>query len=144
MPVATTWATFNEARQTGITETTEALEALYKAHKGKSTALVTLVKTPNGFKGMPSAIRTALKHEGLSALEIDHVKKWPDEQKEDVRLALLDAMNSNRAVLSRWKLHNGSNEDTIIETSANLTTITFYSPWSKVRAAAGDVTVDVD
>ncbi len=141
MPVATTWATFNEARQTGITKTTEALEKLYKT---KPADLVELVEKQNGFAGMPKAIRDALEHEGLSAPEIDHVKKWPDQQKEDVRLALLDAMKSNRAVLSRWKLHNGSNEDTIIETSANLTTITFYSPWSKVKAAAGDVTVDVD
>ncbi len=143
MPVATTWATFYQAVQTGITKTTEALETLYKAHKGQSTALVALAETPNGFAGMPNAIRTALEQEGLSEPEILHVEKWPDNQKEDVRLALLDAMNSDRAVLSRWKLHNGSKEDTIIETSGNLTTITFYSPVSKVKAAAGDFTVKV-
>jgi hypothetical protein len=143
MPAGTSWATFNQARKTGITKTTKALEAL---NAEKPAALVTLAGQTNGFRDLPNAVKTALQGKGLSALEIDHMKKWPNGQKEDVRKALVNAMNSGpgHAVLFRWKLHDGTREITVVDTGANLTAITFYSPWSKVRPVrADDVAVDV-
>lgn len=142
MPAGTSWATFNQARKTGITKSTEVMGALYEE---KPPGLVALAADPNGFDDMPGALRTALDQKGLSEKEIEHIGAWPNGQKEDVRLALDDAMKSDppRTVLFRWKLHDGSTEDTIIETDAHLTTITFFSPWIKVKAEAGDVTVDV-
>ena len=143
MPASTTWATFNKARKTGITKTTKALEALYWE---KPDALVALAGQTNGFRDLPNAVKTALQGKGLSTVEIKHLKKWPNGQKEEVRKALVNANSSGpgHAVLYRWKLHDGTREITVIDTAANLTTITFYSPWSKVRPVrADDVTVDV-
>ena len=143
MPAGTSWATFNKARKNGITKTTKALEALYGE---KPAGLVTLAGRTNGFRDLPNAVKTALQGKGLSALEIGHIKKWPNGQKEDIRKALINAKNSGpgHAVLFRWKLHDGTRENTIVDTGANLTTITFYSPWSKVRPVrADDITVDV-
>jgi hypothetical protein len=144
MPAGSPWATFNKARKTGITRSTKALEELYVA---KPAALVALAGKANGFRGLPNAVKTALQGKGLSPVEIDHIKRWPNGQKEDVRKALLNANSSGpgHAVLYRWKLHDGSREITVVDTGANQTTITFYSPWSKVRAVAADnVTVDVN
>src|SRR3990170_6076006 len=142
MPAGTRWATFNQARLTGVTKTTEALDTLYAA---RDSALVATLRTASPFGGLPEPFRTALGRQGLSPLELDHILQWPDDQKERVREAVVTALDSNLAVRFVWKLHDGVDERTVIRTSSQGTiTITFFSPWSKVRPVApGDVTIDV-
>ena len=97
------------------------------------------------FGGLPELFRTALDSKGLSPLELDHILKWPDDQKEKVREAVVTALDSNRAVRFVWKLHDGGGELTDIRITSRGTIITFLSPWSKVRppgARSGPVTPD--
>jgi len=141
MPAGTSWATFNQARLSGVTKTTQALDALYTE---RAATLVAALRTASPFGGLPEPFRTALDSKGLSPLELDHILKWPDDQKERVREAVVTALDSNLAVRFVWKLHDGVDERTVIRTSPGTITITFFSPWSKVRPVApGDVTIDV-
>ena len=142
MPAGTSWATFNQARLSGVTKTTQALDALYTA---RNATLVAALRTASPFGGLPEPFRTALDSKGLSPLELDHILKWPDDQKERVREAVVAALDSNLAVRFVWKLHDGGNERTVIRTTGQGTIITFSSPWSKVRppeARSGPVTPD--
>jgi len=142
MPAGTNWATFNQARLTGVTKTTQALDALYTERDAR---LVAALRTASPFGGLPEPFRTALDSKGLSPLELDHILKWPDDQKERVREAVVTALDSNRAVRFVWKLHDGGGERTEIRTTGQGTIITFSSPWSKVRppgARSGPVTPD--
>ena len=142
MPAGTSWATFNQARLSGVTKTTQALDALYTE---RDAPLVAALRTASPFGGLPEPFRTALDSKGLSPLELDHILKWPDDQKERVREAVVTALDSNRAVRFVWKLHEAADERTTIRnTTPGVITITFYSPWSKVRPVApDDVTIDV-
>ncbi len=148
MPAGTSWATFNQARLSGVTKTTQALGALYTE---RAATLVAALRTASPFGGLPEPFRTALDSKGLSPLELDHILKWPDDQKEKVREAVVTALDSNRAVRFVWKLHDGGDERTEVRTTSQGTIITFLSPWSKVRppeARSGpvvpdDVTIDV-
>ena len=147
MPAGTSWATFNQARLTGVTKTTQALDALYTERAGSRVAAL----RTGPFGGLPELFRTALDSKGLSPLELDHILKWPDDQKEKVREAVVTALDSNRAVRFVWKLHDGGGELTDIRITSRGTIITFLSPWSKVRppgarsgpVAPDDVTIDV-
>ena len=148
MPAGTSWATFNQARLTGVTKTTQALDTLYTA---RDATLVAALRTASPIQGLPEPFRTALGRRGLSALELDHIRQWPDDQKERVRDAVVTALDSNLAVRFVWKLHDGRDERTEIRTTSQGTIITFSSPWSKVRppearlgpVAPDDVTIDV-
>ena len=141
MPAGTSWATFNQARLNGVTKTTQALDTLYAA---RNSALVAALRAASPFGGLPEPFRTALGSQGLSPLELDHIREWPDDQKERVRDAVVAALDSNLAVRFVWKLHDGGDERTVIRTSPGTITITFFSPWSKVRLVApDDVTIDV-
>ncbi len=135
-------ATFNRFRRTGITNTTQALDALYRA---KPAAVVAALSATSAFGGLPDPYLTALRQRGLSAEEVKHIRDWPDSDKERVRGAVLTAINTNQTVRFAWKLYDGSKELTTIRTAGpDPITITFYSPWSNLRAVGRDnVNVDV-
>jgi hypothetical protein len=135
-------ATFNRFRLTGDTRTTQALDALYRA---RPAAVVAALSTTRPFGGLPEPFLIALRQRGLSTEELDHIRDWPDKDKERVRAAVLNAINTNRTVHFAWKLYDGSKERTTIRTAGpGAITITFFSPWSNVRAVGrDDVTVDV-
>ena len=143
MPAGTSWATFNQARSTGVTKTTQALGTLYTA---RDPALVAALPTASPFTGLPAPFRGALSSLGLSQLELDHIRDWPDAQKERVRKELVRAIGAGDNVEFSWKLHDAPDERTIIRNpDPGVITITFYSPWSKVRppeARSGPVTPD--
>jgi hypothetical protein len=50
MPAGSPWATFSQARRTGITRTTQALEALLAA---TPAAVVAAARTPGALTGLP-------------------------------------------------------------------------------------------
>ena len=134
--------TFNRFRLTGDTNTTKALDALYRA---RPAAVVAALSATGPFGGLPDPFLTALRQRGLSTEEVKHIREWPDKDKKRVREAVRNAINANRTVHFAWKLYDGDKETTIIRTAGqDPITITFFSPWSNVRAVARDnVTVDV-
>ena len=135
-------ATFNRFRGTGDTNTTQALNALYRA---RPEAVVAALSETGPFGGLPDQYLSELKQRGLSTEELEHIRDWPDADKEKVREAVLNAISSDQRVRFAWKLHDESKESTTIETAdSGAITITFFSPWSNVRAVGrDDVTVDV-
>ncbi len=135
-------ATFNRFRLTGDTRTTQALDALYRA---RPAAVVAALSTTSPFGGLPDPFLSELKQRGLSTEELDHIRDWPDSDKEQVREAVLNAISTNQRVRFAWKLYDESKESTTIETAdSGAITITFFSPWSNVRAVGrDDVTVAV-
>ncbi len=102
---------------------------------------------------IPDFVRNLLTDEGVTDGEIDHINKWPKVQKEEIREALVNALDGNRAVYFFWELHRGNNEKTPIEPDGGLGTgdikITFQSPRKKLRLKSdpvntkGDVEVSV-
>ncbi|MCI0850075.1 MAG: hypothetical protein J4N26_03850 [Chloroflexi bacterium] len=141
MPDASRMATFNAARRTGLTKTTRALLELFNAKNG---ALIESMGSGE-LSGLPDWARTALASHGLSAGELDHIRDWPDAQKNRARVAVVNAWNSNGKVRFLWKLWDNPKENVQIRTDPNGTVvITFFSPWDKVRVLGEDnITVDV-
>jgi hypothetical protein len=131
-------ATFNRYRRTGVTNTTRALEALFRA---RPPAVVAALDTAP-FRGLPEPFLGALR--GLSREELKHISDWPDADKERVRVAVLDAIRTNQTVRFRWKLHEPSQErTTIVPDGPGAIKITFYSPWDNLRVLGrGEVCVD--
>ncbi len=135
-------ATFNRFRGTGDTNSTQALNALYRA---RPEAVVAALSATGPFGGLPDPFLSELKQRGLSTEELEHIGDWPDSDKVRVREAVLNAINTDQRVRFAWKLQDDSKESTTIETAdSGAITITFFSPWSNVRAVGRDnVTVDV-
>ncbi len=132
-------ATFNRYRRTGVTKTTQALEALFR--NPPQNVVKALGKTP--FKGLPREFEDALRELELGDEEIEHIRKWPTKFKEAVRVAVVNAIRDDLTVRFAWKLHEASKEDTIIRRDRRGTVeITFFSPWDNLRAVrSGDVDV---
>ncbi len=131
-------ATFNRYRRTGVTKTTQALEALFRAQP--KDVVAALDTTP--FEGLPKPIEKALRELELGDEEIEHIRKWPTKFKEAVRVAVVNAIRDDLTVRFAWKLHEASKEDTIIRRDRpGAVEITFCSPWDNLRGLGPD---DVD
>ena len=130
-------ATFNRYRRTGVTNTTKALEALFRA---RPRAVVAALETAP-FRGLPDRFEGALR--GLTREELKHIRKWPDADKERVRVAVRKAIRTNQTVRFAWKLHEASEERTDVRPDGpGAIEITFYSPWDNLRVLkSGDVDV---
>ncbi len=143
MPVASTPRELAKAVRTRRTKTTRALKKLLTnpgQHRG--TADFNRLTRRNALnRPLRSWARNRLQN--LSADELNHIDDWPDEGKEKVRQALVDAILNNRAVRFFWEVHPGQSEVTLIE-NPDMTggiTITFRSPEKNVQG--GNVTVKV-
>ncbi len=155
MPNASTMAKFLEARRTGKTDVTRALDSVFTSPghlQGDEPALFTWLSgahaldqplTPearNFLKGLQGGL-------SMSDADLDHIDDWPSNQKEKVRRKLVKAIEEDRNVKFVWKLHNGDTELTDREDPGppGGITIKFRSPWNNVKlSATGDeVTVDV-
>ncbi len=142
MPNESSVATFNEARRTGLTKTTRALQALFDA---KNPALVASLRASGPMRGLPGWARSAFASQALSEGELDHIRDWPDDQKERARAAISDAWDNNDRVQFLWKLWDNPNEGVTVRKSVGKTMIiTFFSPWDKMRTSGEDnIVVDV-
>ncbi len=122
-------ATFNRYRRTGVTNTTRALEALFRARPRAVVKALDLAP----FVGLPGPYSKALR--GLSREELKHIRRWPDADKERVRVAVLDAIRNHQTVRFAWKMGEASKERTIIRPDGpGAIKITFFSPWDYLRA----------
>jgi hypothetical protein len=146
MPPGTTLRTFIEAIQTGQTKTTRALDDFFRnpggldGHPGRKD-----FKNAGAFNALPGWATTALQPH-LSALELAHIDSWPNDQKDNVRAKLDQAIHYSRnAVHFFWQPHPGNSEEVEIidpDQDGDITII-FKSPRNKITQTATQVTVDV-
>lgn len=147
MPEMSTIKQFVLAVQTGQTNTTRALTAMF-VRPGHYTG------DPNwqafqqayALNTLPGWLRTMLKNNNLSDGEVDHINEWPNEEKEQVRQALVEAIQQNRSAVFSWQLYDGSVSANAIEGvgGAREIKIAFKSPRANVRSSAltyGDISV---
>src|SRR3990170_6944554 len=150
MPPASTIKTFLKALRTGRTHFTEVLDGIFTS-PGNLPGLY-----PGEYHefSQPHALDTPLRQtsplvaafllsQGMSSQEIDHMDKWPDTVKEQVRVALdNNAIKTNTPFKFFWELYDGAASDAVI--GAN--TISFRSPRAGLDVSAvtfGDVSVQV-
>ena len=157
MPPGTTPFGLRTALRTGRTAATKALDAIVAAggaalaaNLAPAGALDKAKTGPSGAWGAGGWARVELQNQGLNPVDdVDHVRNWPDAQKDLARIAVLDAINNGRLVTFRWELHHGNTEETDIRVltgpAPGEVTITFLSPWRAVRARGmNDLHVDVE
>ena len=158
MPVSSTPKEFVNALSERRSRTTKALDALFRNPKRLQGHLQDLQKT--GYLAGPLAkwVRADLTANGVKKpREFTHINQWPKVQKENVRKALVHAIQqsikgNNISVKFFWELSGRNNEETIIEPkrlpSSGTITITFVSPQKRVRVSSavetfGEIIVDV-
>ncbi|MEX1255022.1 MAG: hypothetical protein WEE64_11855 [Dehalococcoidia bacterium] len=147
MPTHSSMRTFLQAVRTGKTDTTEALDIIF-ATPGE------LADHPNfeefaqsgALDTLPVWARRELRKVGLGSAEINHLDEWPNDQKEQVREALVQAIEEDQSVGFYWTVHDGADEETEISSGQDTVSIAFVfrSPERRVRAIGPDnITVDV-
>jgi hypothetical protein len=156
MPDMTSAAKFLRSVRNRRTHTTEALEDVFADPEeiGSHPHYDDVKDDPNHFDTLDNDCRGILA--ALSDPEVAHINDWDNEQKEAVRLALVEAVDNERRVRFYWELYNGSTERTTIESPTSGTVlqlpgsaadvperdgddiITFSSPEAFVRAVAND------
>ena len=148
MPDMSHVKTFVEALKTGMTKTTQALDKCnYKSHRAELGIPGALSSGPNN--SLPQWARDELTRQGLNNAELQHIDIWPKKQKEDVRKAIVKALNKKRTLKFFWKLHedkkNGTHVKGLRATTGKIT-ITFLSPRKNVTVSAnatGEIDVSV-
>lgn len=157
MPTGSTPRELARAIETRSTKTTRALKKLFTNparlrgtadfNRFRQNNALNAVLDANNKRQLPNWARNRLSADSptLSALELQHIGEWPDGQKNDVRRALVDAIQNSRTVKFFWELHDvaGQDELTLIDDpdSTGGITITFRSPRRNVQG--GNVTVKV-
>lgn len=154
MPEITAIPKFLESVRTGETDTTKALDNLFKNVAGRRQALMThadmahLRKAHSLRRSPPSGVPAGWWRAHLPTLqplELTHLDDWPETLKENVRVKLVDAINNGRAIKFLWELCDGNAEQTDIKDPGppRRITVTFRSPRSKMRVTANSVTVTI-
>ncbi len=160
MPVSSTTKQFVDGLRDRRSATTRALDELFKNPK-KLAAHLPELKKKGYLSGptLPKWVRDDLKAQGMKKpREITHIVQWPAGQKDDVRQALVHAIEksdkgNNIKVRFFWVLSGlAKKEETIIEPkvlpSTGTIKITFVSPQSRVWVSTaaktfGEIFVDV-
>ena len=161
MPDTTEIKKFIKSLQRGKSDVADALDKIFamknrptlNAHPDMGT-FKDLQGHPNLLHpNIPDFVRVLLDAEHVTSGEIDHINKWPKTQKEDIREALVNALNGDRAAYFFWELYAGNKEGSLIEPPGAAGTgdikITFRSPRRKLTLKStpvntkGDVEVSV-
>ncbi len=155
MPPNCTWTTFLKAAHDRETDTTKALDKIFGNPGLYGNPEYVQIAGDNyaGILGIPIHVRSYLASASyLAKEELDHIDQWPAGQREAVRAALANAVRFGQKVKFFWELYHGDHEETdIVPARGGKTprpaTITFRTPWSRVRelpaGSAQDVEVDV-
>ncbi len=175
MPPGTTIQKFIDALKTGKTNTTKVLDLLGTAanlatyttatwtdgitiatHLATVGALNALTTVPS-VGHLPDWAEAELINKAGAAIppltltpdELLHIGRWPDPEKEKVRIALYKAITNGLNVHFFWEIYYDGGTDTQIidpDTTGGIT-IKFRSPAANIRltqvAGADDITVDV-
>lgn len=148
MPEDSTIKEFVTALQTRESKTTRALTKFF-TRSGRHSNRFPGLRQQGRLNVLSPIARRELRAMGLQNRHITHINQWPKAQKEQVRNALLTAVNSNRNIRFFWELYGGSKEETeITDTGSGPIRIVFRSPQTNVRVSSaaatfGEVKVDV-
>ncbi len=143
MPVYSSLRTFIKSLKTGETNTTQTF-ARALAAEGVDPISNKASVDPH----LSAQLKDILARHGMSPGEIDHVKKWPADKRNQARLWVLAAVAAGRTVLFKWELFdedvsaNRRNQSP----SSEPVRITFRSPREGVtlsQSHAGQVHVKV-
>jgi len=155
MPMASTPVEFANALAERRSNITKALDDLFS--KPGSLATHPHVGDLRTNRYFDDTVRQWVKDEMIArgvtkTREFNHMDDWPKAQKENLRKAMVHAIDNNVKMRFFWELYGGSNEATTIEpdplpTSGTIT-VTFLSPQSRVRVGQapstfGQIFVDV-
>ena len=150
MPPKSSPKVFVDALVERRSRTTKALDQFIRLSGLKKHPRLADLQTPGNLsKPLSKWIRDELRGLGVKkSMEFTHINQWPKAQKEEVRKALVHAIDRGLKIDFFWALWDEKKEGTIIEPkrlpSKGKITITFYSPRRNVRAsAAGKIIVDV-
>ncbi|MEX0785427.1 MAG: hypothetical protein WD939_02210 [Dehalococcoidia bacterium] len=155
MPMASTPVEFANALAERRSNITKALDDLFK--RPADLATHPHVGDLRKSKYLDQTIRQWIKDELIARgvtkpREFNHIDAWPKTQKENLRKAMLHAIDNNVKMRFFWELYGGNNEATTIEPSplpsSGTITVTFLSPQSRVRVGQaastfGQIFVDV-
>ena len=155
MPPHSRITTFLEALRTRRTKTTDALETMFADPANVPLVLVEKLAEPGALNKAKATAwrmspigwaRSELQRAGLNDEEVDHIRDWPDEEKEKVRDALDNAIQRGQVVRFNWELTTGnkslSDVPDPLPTSGAIN-ITFRSPEQRVRVRGTPGTDDV-
>ena len=145
MPPMTSVRTFIAALRTGETRTTQAVEQAVARRRGaRAEELVALLHKRGALKApLDASFRDALRDTGLPPRYIDNcIDGWPDGQKEEMRRAMVTAINGGHRVRFAWGLTAAAGFETeITRAKSGTVTIRAMTPRSALRASAdGDIT----
>jgi hypothetical protein len=142
MPPYSRLQTFVDALKTGETNITRSLDRLVNDPTQRDEH-VDYVNTANSFSSFPDWLRGELANAGMSPEEIAHIERWPNEEKELVRIQIVHAINDNRPLRFGWELYDGGRPRTDVRRSPGRDTrIVFRSPRAGVRVEGDEVYVE--
>jgi hypothetical protein len=150
MPMASTFAEFIAARNTGRTNTVEVLETIFNTITESFEHWDWFNQIRALDVPIPPNVRTFLLGEGMSDGEIDHLDDWPAAQKERARRKL--AANAvkggeRREVVLAWRVafHGDAEAMEIDDPDENgKLVLAAITPWSHIRVSADGTRVTVD
>lgn len=135
MPPMSSLRTFISALRSGDTLTTRALNNVLAQRTG-ADELVGVLKKRNGFNApLTSPLRDAIRRAPLPDETITEcIDRWPDDQKERARRAIVKAVDAGRSVRFTWGLTESTECETMIDASGTgAVTIRALSPRSSLR-----------
>lgn len=147
MPPGTTIKKFVEALQTKKTIINSRLDELCTDSRRHEACLANLNKPGALNRPLAGWAKEELRTVGLGEVEFAHIDRWPDEHKEEVRKALVTAVETSRNVRFFWELYGGADNVTDVrDGGTGDITVTFRSPQSRIRVSRttfGDLKVEV-
>ena len=154
MPIKSSPKEFTDALSERRSRTTKALDKFIRLRSLRDHPHIADLRTPGYLnKPLPKWIKDELGALGVKqAMEFKHIDQWPRAQKEEVRKALVHAIDNGLRIDFFWALWDEKKEGTIIEPKRlprrGKITVTFYSPQRNVRvstakATFGHIFVDV-
>ncbi len=140
MPQTSTVKEFVTALRTRESKTTKALTK-YFTGPGRHRDRLPAFSRRGALNILPSWARRDLRALGLENKELSHINQWPNGQKEEVRKALVTAIENNRNVRFFWELHGGRTEETeVTDSGKGAITIVFRSPQRNTRVSTASST----
>lgn len=154
MPIKSTPKEFTDALSERRSRTTKALDKFIRLSSLRNHSRIADLRKPGYLnKAIPKWIKDELGALGMTqATEVKHINQWPKAQKEEVRKALVHAIDNGLKIDFFWALWDEKKEGTVIEPKRlpkkGKITITFYSPQRNVRVSTaketfGHIFVDV-
>ena len=141
MPPYSKLHTFIDALKTGETNITRCLDRLVN-NPQKRREHFDFAKQVNAFSNFPGWLRDELSQAGMSQEEIDHIQRWPTEEKETVRIQIVDAVQEKRPLRFGWELYEGGRPVSDVRREAGRDTrVVFRSPRAGVRTEGDEVHV---